>query len=394
MTALAGIRVLDFGRYIAGPYCGAMLADFGAEVIRIEKREGSEDRYLAPVTPQGDGALFLQMNRNKRSLTLDPLSNEGREVVRRLVQTADVVIVNMPPSAVAAMGLDHETLTQLKPDIISVHLSAFGDAGPWQERLGFDSVGQTMCGAVHMTGEPSQPYRAQVAWVDFGTALHAAYGVMVALYARRDTGQGQNITGGLLATAIAFNNPALIEQAMVAPNRRALGNRSASSGPTDLFRTVDGWIVCHVVGGPLFKRWARLMGEADVWLADPRFADDNARGENGAILSARMADWCSGKTREEALDALSVAKIPAGPVLTPQEALDHPQVSALGLLQPVAYPGLPRPAPVASIPVFLSGTPGTIRSPAPILGQDTDEILVELGYDAAAIATLREAGAV
>jgi len=394
MTALAGIRVLDFGRYIAGPYCAAMLADFGAEVIRIEKREGSEDRYVAPVTPDGEGALFMQMNRNKRSLTLDPMSDEGREVVRRLVRTADVVIVNMPPSAVTAMGLDHETLTQLKPDIISVHLSAFGDAGPWQERLGFDTVGQTMCGSVHMTGEPDQPYRAQIAWVDFATALHAAYGVMVALYSRRDTGKGQKVTGALLASAIALNSAALIEQAMIAPNRLASGNRGQSSGPTDLFRTLDGWIVCHVIGAPLFKRWARLMGDADVWLADPRFVDDATRGENSEVLTARMAEWCSGKTREEALDALAAAKLPAGPVLTPQEALDHPQVNALGLLQQVAYPGHSKPMPLASIPVFLSGTPGTIRSAAPVLGQDADPILAELGYDPAAIVALRDAGIV
>jgi len=177
---LQGIRVLDFGRYIAGPYCATLLAEYGAEVIRIEKREGSEDRFVAPVGEGGEGALFLQMNRNKLSLTVDPMCDEGREVVRRLVRTADVVVANLPHQSLVAMGLDDATLRAIKPDLILTTSSAFGSAGPMAKYVGFDGVGQAMSGAVYMTGEPGQPYRAAVNWVDFGTALHCAFGTLAA----------------------------------------------------------------------------------------------------------------------------------------------------------------------------------------------------------------------
>jgi crotonobetainyl-CoA:carnitine CoA-transferase CaiB-like acyl-CoA transferase len=385
---LEGIRVLDFGRYIAGPYCAALLAEHGAEVIRIEKREGSEDRYVAPVGADGVGALFLQINRNKLSLTLDPMTPEGQEVVRRLVRTADVVVANLPPKTLAAMRLDYESLRAIKPDIILTASSAYGDRGPYAERVGFDGVGQVMSGAVYMTGEPEQPYRAAVAWVDFGTALHCAFGTLAALMARRQTGLGQKVEGALLATAVTFTNAMLIEQAVIAPNRVPTGNRGQTAAPVDLFRTRDGWIICQVVGEPLYRRWARLMGEP-AWLEDPRFKDDLSRGEHGALISERMQRWCSERNTEEALDILGREKIPAAKVLKPQETLDHPQVQAMGFLQPLAYPGLPRPAPVAKAPVWLSATPGAIRHRAPLLGEHTERILGELGYDREEIAELR-----
>src|SRR6202049_3862102 len=203
---LDGIRVLDFGRYIAGPYCAALLAEHGAEVIRIEKRDGSEDRFVAPVGEDGVGALFLQMNRNKRSLPLDPMTQQGQEVVRRLVRTADVVVANLPPQTLAAMRLDYDSLASIKPDIILTTSSAYGRGGPYGDRVGFDGIGQVMSGAVYMTGEPDRPYRASVAWVDFGTALHCAFGTLLALMARRQTGQGQKVEGALLATAVTFTN--------------------------------------------------------------------------------------------------------------------------------------------------------------------------------------------
>ena len=209
---LHGIRVLDFGRYIAGPYCAALLADLGADVVRIERREGGEDRWVAPVAADGAGSLYLAMNRNKRGMTLDPAHPQGREIVQKLVATADVVVANLPPEVLRSLSLDLESLRRVKPDIILTTVTAFGAGGPWSDRHGFDGIGQLMSGAAYLTGTPEQPMRAAVAWVDFGTASVSAFGTLAALIARRETGRGQKVEAALLRTAVAFTNSALLEQ--------------------------------------------------------------------------------------------------------------------------------------------------------------------------------------
>jgi len=387
---LEGVRVLDFGRYIAGPYCATLLAEFGAEVIRVEKREGSEDRFVVPVGADGEGALFLQVNRNKKCITLDPMKAEGQQVLRRLVARSDVVVANQPPQTLKAMKLDYGSLKAVKSDIILTTATAFGGPGPWSDRVGFDGIGQVMSGAVFMTGGGNPPYRAAVPWVDFGTALHCAFGTLAALIERGKSGRGQIVEGALLATALTFTNATLIEQAVIAANRVPTGNLGQTSAPADIYRTKDGWVLCQVTGHPLFVRWARLMGEEDCWLKDARFSDDLKRGENGPLISERMARWCAERTTQEAVDTLGGAQIPAGPVLSPQQALDHPQIREAGFMTDVDYPGLPKPAPVARAAVRLSQTPGEIVTRPPMLGEHTDLVLGELGYDAAAIAALRD----
>jgi len=390
---LDGIRVLDFGRYVAGPWCAALLGDLGAEVIRIEKRAGSEDRFVGPVTDGGEGALFLQTNRNKKGMTLDPLKPAGREVARRLVATADVVVANLPPQTLRAMGLDWETLSALRPSLVLTTISAFGGGGPYEERLGFDGIGQAMSGAMYLSGHPGEPMKAYVPWVDFGTAGLAAFATVAALYERRATGRGQHVEASLLQTALSVANAPLVEQRVRKLDRIATGNRSQIAGPSDAFRTKDGWLLAQVIGQPLFARFAELIGEPEL-LRDPRFADDPARGANGAELSERMARWCAARSTAEALAALERAQIPAGPVYSPQQALEDPHIRAARLLREVDFPGLPVPAPVSETPVRFSLTPAGVRTRAPLLGEHTDEILRELGYDAAAVTTLRRDGAV
>jgi len=391
---LEGIRVLDFGRYIAGPYCATLLGDMGAEVIRVEKTSGSEDRWTTPIAEGGEGSLFMQVNRNKRGMTLEPRSDAGREVVRRLVERSDVVVANLPPQTLASMGLDYASLCGIRPDIILATVSAFGHGGPWSHRVGFDGVAQAMSGAMYLSGQPEgPPSRLYYPWVDFTTAILTAYGTLAALMERGRSGRGQQLEGALLMSAITVGNGTLIEQAVTGVDRVPTGNRGQTAAPSDCFQTRDGWVLVMAIGRPLFERWAKLMGEPQ-WLEDPRFESDQDRGDHAAVISERMARWCLERTTEECLKELDEARLPAGPVYTPQQALDHPHVQQMGFMAPVDYPGLPKPAPVATTPVRLSRTPGEVRHRAPVLGEHTEEVLVELGYSASEIAALRESGVI
>jgi crotonobetainyl-CoA:carnitine CoA-transferase CaiB-like acyl-CoA transferase len=392
---LDGIRVLDFGRYIAGPFCAALLGDLGAEVIRIERIGGGEDRSFIPVgaSPDGGGAMFLAMNRNKLGMTLDPAAPRGREIVRRLVATADVVVANLPPAVLRSLELDLDSLRRIKPDIILTTVTGFGAGGPLSHKHGFDGIGQAMSGAVHLSGFPEQPIALKVPWVDFGTACLSAFGTMAALYERGKTGTGQKVEGALLRTAVAFANSLLIEQALTNVNRVATVNRGFNSAPADCYRTKDGWIVATVIGQPMFRRWCRMI-DAEDFLADPRFADDQSRADHGEAISARMSAWCAERSCEEALAALEKASIVAGQVYSPEQALDDAHIRAAHLLEERNYPGLGKTVPLAPTPIELSETPGTYRRPAPLLGEHTDQILGTLGYTADEIAALRAEGVV
>jgi crotonobetainyl-CoA:carnitine CoA-transferase CaiB-like acyl-CoA transferase len=314
---LDGLRVLDFGRYIAGPFCAALLADLGADVIRVEKVRGSEDRFVIPLNEAGDGAMFTQVNRNKRGLTLNPMKPDGRVVVRKLAATADIVVANLPDSALEAMALDYASLSAVKPDIILTTVSAFGTGGPYSDKLGFDGIGQAMSGSMYLSGQPGQPTKSYVPWVDYTTALSATVGTLAAVMAHRQTGQGQQVKGSLLASALTIANPTLIEQAVNAPDRVASWNRSQVSAPSDAHQTRDGWILVQTIGRPLFERWTSLIGEPH-WLEDPRFIDDMSRGDHGEAISERMTAWCAERTTDQALAELEAARIPAGPVYSRQ----------------------------------------------------------------------------
>mgnify|MGYP001232047548 FL=1 len=376
---LDGVKVLDFGRYIAGPFCGALLADYGAEVIRIERVNGSEDRYVTPVTEDGQGAMFLQLNRNKMGLTLNPTKEKGREIVRRLVKNSDIVIANLPEQTLKSMGLDYKDLKSINPGIILTSNTAFGTTGPYAERVGFDGVAQAMSGAMDMTGNPDQPTKAYAPYVDFCSASLAAFGTLLAYIEKQKTGKGQRVQTSLLQTALTTTNSLLIEQEILTVNRVASMNRAQTSGPSDTFKTKDGWILVQTVGGPLFERWAKLMGE-DNWLNDERFNNDLSRGENGELISARMSDWCSERTSQEAIKDLENSRIPVGEILKAEETLNEEHILKKGSFIKMNYPTMNEEYSVVGPAIELSENPGQIKTRSPELGEHNIEILSSLGY--------------
>ena len=393
MLLLNDVRVLDFGRYIAGPFCAALLGDLGADVIRIEKVDGSEDRFTTPVSRNGDGAGFMQLNRNKRGITLNPRTPEGRQILERLIPTADVVIANLPPDTLATMGLDYESLCTHRSDIILTTSTAFGASGPYATRVGFDGVAQAMSGNLHMTGNADEPTKNYFPYVDFTTASLNAMATLAAIIHRTKNGEGQHVQGCLLASALSIANGTMIEQALLGVNRSGTGNRGQTSAPSDTFQTKDGWILVQVVGNPLYERWARLMGE-DLWRTNPKYATDESRGRHAVDISTRMQEWTSSRTTTEAVKALEDARIPCGEVLSPQGALDNEQVQAMGFLESIDYPGIDTPAPIAHMPMDFSTLDVSIRRRAPTLGEHTNEILESLGFEKSEIISFREARAI
>ena len=386
---LEGVRVLDFGRYIAGPFCGALLADYGAEVIRIERVDGSEDRYVTPVSEDGQGAMFLQLNRNKLGFTLNPTKDKGKEIVKKLVETADIVIANLPEQTLKTMGLDYDELKQINPGVILTSNTAFGTTGPYSERVGFDGVAQAMSGAMDMTGHADQPTKAYAPYVDFCSASLAAFGTLLAYIEKQKTGKGQRVQTSLLQTALTTTNSLLIEQEILNVNRVASMNRAQTSGPSDTFQTKDGWILVQTVGRPLFERWANLMKE-DSWLTDERFKDDLSRGENGDLISQRMSEWCVERTSKEAIDELEKSRIPVGEVLKAEETLREEHILEKGSFIKMRYPTLDQEYSVVGPAVELSENPGQITMRSPELGEHNLEILGGLGYSQEEIEKLKE----
>jgi crotonobetainyl-CoA:carnitine CoA-transferase CaiB-like acyl-CoA transferase len=386
---LRTVRVLDFGKFVAAPSSTWLLSNMGAQVTKVEPVNGSPDREPFRISAELDGAGFLQLHSNKRSLCLDYEPAAGREVLHKLVAASDVIVLGAPASTLKRQGLDYETLSRLNPRLIYLNVSAFTSIGPRANDIGFDGIGQVMSGSTYMSGFGDVPTRSFCSFIDVSTGIYSAFAIACALLDRAQSGKGRNIETSLMTSGYSIMSWLLVEQALTQRNRTRTGNRAQSSGPSDVFRTSDGWIVVQVLGDGMFAKVARLVGHPE-WIDDPRFASDNDRADNGAALSAGVAQWCLQYTNAEALKLLRDARLPGAPVNSLQQALEEPQLAALGMLQDIPHPGRAN-LQLFKSPIMVDGEFATIKSRPPLAGEHTDVILGELGYSTTQIADLHHA---
>jgi len=390
---LAGLRVVDLTRILAGPFCTAMLADMGAEVIKVET-PGQGD----PLRGQGairDGLswYFASFNRNKKSLTLNLRRDEGREALARLIRTADVLVENYRPGVLAAMGFDMARLKALRPDLVVCGLSGFGDSGPYRDRPSFDFIAQAMSGFMAVTGEAGgAPMRAGPPIADLVAGLYGALGVCAALVKRGNTGAGERVGASLNSGLVSL-------LAFLAANYFATGEVPARSGndhaivsPYGLFRAKDGEVAIAPSQEQSYQRLVDALGAAE-WRDDPRFASNDLRLKNRAAMNAAVEAKLADATAAEWIERLNAAGVPCGRVMGLPEVFADPQLRDQQMVLTQDHPGH-GPVTMLGFPVKFAEAPCELRLPAPELGADTDAVLAELGYSLDEVSALRSAGAV
>jgi crotonobetainyl-CoA:carnitine CoA-transferase CaiB-like acyl-CoA transferase len=391
--AFEGLRVIDLAQVRSGPTCVKQFADFGADVIRIESPPASG--RVEVVTGPRDGADMQNLHRNKRLITLDLKAPRGREVLHRLVATADVVVENYRPDVKARLGIDYDTLSAINPRIVLASISGFGQDGPYRDRPGFDQIAQGMCGLMSVTGRPGEgPMRAGAAVVDVATGLYAALGVLTALFERQRSGRGQWVQASLLQSGLGlmdFQAARWLVDRQVPPQ---VGNDHPTSMPTSAYPTADGWLNLGAGGDAIWTRLCAALGaELPGLRDDPRFAKDTDRAKNRAALNEMLAGVFRGRTTDDWIERLNALGVPCGPILRVDEVFADPQVVHGGMVATVPHPTrgeLEVLAPTAT----LSRTPGRLERALGPKGWDTDGVLAELGYSAEEVAALRAEGTV
>ena len=390
-TALSRLRILDFSRVRAGPTCVRQFADFGADVIKIESPPGV-DPNEAMGGPR-HGPDMQNLHRNKRAMTLNLKLPEAREVLERLVKTADVVVENYRPDVKYRLGIDYGSLEKINPRVILASISGFGQDGPYVKRPGFDQIAQGMSGLMSVTGHPGQgPVRTGAAIADLTAGLYAAIGVMVALLEREQSGKGQWVQSSLLQAGVSlldFQAARYLMEKEVPPQ---VGNDHPTSMPTSAYKTKDGHINVAASGEGMWMSLCKVIGREDM-LESADFKGGKNRARNRQKLNAAIEEALQKKTSAEWIDILNKAGIPCGPIYKIDEMFADPQVKHLGIAAPVEHPKLGRYEVLANAAV-LSRTPAKVASATPEIGEHTDEILRELKYDATQIAKLKQGGVV
>jgi crotonobetainyl-CoA:carnitine CoA-transferase CaiB-like acyl-CoA transferase len=384
---LDGLKVLDLTEHMAGPYCTMILADMGADVIKVE-RPGAGDSSRA----MGDGSernpYFRYINRNKKSLTLDYKSPRGKEILLKLVAGMDVLVENYRPTVMERAGLGYETLKEKNPRLIYAQLSGFGSDGPYREKGGFDLIAQGMGGIMHVTGEPEgPPTSVGLPICDLGTGMWGVQGILAALYERQRTGQGQRVECSLLETAVAFSSwtSAGWLADHVEPTR--MGSRHRQNAPYQRFETKDGYMMIGAAGQGIWERCAPALGHPE-WLEDPRFRRGADRRKNRFALEKEIAAVLATAPTAHWIKALDDAGVPCGPVYTYEQLFADPQVLHREMVVHAEDAELGR-VPHIRTPVKMSDSAVAVRVTAPKLGQHTDDVLAGLGYAAGDITALR-----
>ena len=390
-SALSRFRVLDLSRVRAGPTCVKQLADFGADVIKIESPPGV-DANEGMGGPR-EGPDFQNLHRNKRSMTLNLKLPEGREVFARLVKNADVVVENYRPDVKYRLGLDYESLKAINPRIILASISGFGQDGPYLDRPGFDQIAQGMSGLMSVTGFPGQgPMRTGAAIADVSAGLYAALGILTALLEREASGQGQWVQSSLLMSGIALLDFQAARYLMAGEVPPQVGNDHPTSMPTSAYTTADGHINIGASGEGMWKRLCPAVGRPDL-LERAEFQGGANRAKNRQALNAELNAALKVKKSEEWIPLLNAAGVPCGPIYTMDQVFADPQVQHLQAAATVKHPVL-GDIRVVNQAVGLSRTPATMVSATPDIGQHTDEVLAEVGYVASDIAKLRQTKAI
>jgi crotonobetainyl-CoA:carnitine CoA-transferase CaiB-like acyl-CoA transferase len=386
---LAGLKVIELAHVMAGPVCGLMLADMGADVIKVEKTGGGDDtRRQLPPDINGESAAYMMMNRNKRGIVLDLKQEAGKDVLRRMVRDADVLIENYRADTLPSLGLGYDDLRKINPGLIYAAISGFGRTGPLAEAGGFDLVAQGMSGLMSITGEgPGRPpVKVGAPICDITAGILLAMGVLAAYAHKQKTGEGQLVDTSLFEAGITHTywQSAIAFATGIAPG--PLGSAHPLNAPYQAFQTADGWIN---VGAANQSNWERLCKvlDAAALAADPRFALGKARMENIDALIAELSRRFAKQTTAHWLAALEAAGVPAGPVLDVQAMHAHPQTVARAMVPTVAHPIAGRMQTIG-LPVKFSATPGGVHSAAPVYGQHTRDVLAEFGYAAAEIDAL------
>ncbi len=394
---LKGIKVFDLTRVLAGPTCVQMLADLGADVIKIEKPGAGDDtRGFAPPFMPGtkESAYFVGVNRNKRSITLDIAKSEGQAIALDLIAQSDILVENFKVGALAKYGLGYEQLRQKFPGLIYCSITGFGQTGPYAPRPGYDSLVQAMGGIMSLTGEPEgAPQKVGVPLADLFAGLYGCIGVLAALRHREQTGEGQQIDIGMLDTHCAW----LANQGMnflaTGENPPRLGNQHPNIVPYQVFPTADGFMVLSIGNDPTFKRFCDNFGLSHL-LEDERFATNAARVQNRKLVTDTLTPVMKTKTTGEWVRRLEELKIGCGPINTLKEVFADPHVQAREVVREMQHAS-GSPVKVIANPVRLSRTPADYRLPPPLLGQHTEEVLRDrLGLEEDRLAALREGGVI